>query len=53
MEVGDMVAVNVEKVFLGFVTESDPGWVYIHFLDGDTGSYDLDELEWDVVSESR
>lgn len=53
MKVGDMVAVNLEKVYLGFVTELDPGWVYIHFLDGDKGSYDLDELDYEVVSESR
>ena len=53
MKVGDMVAVNVGKVYLGFVTELDPGWVYIHFLDGDRETYDLDELEWEVVNESR
>ncbi len=52
MKVGDLVAVDLEKVYLGIVTELDPGWVYIYFLDGDTGSYDLDELEYEVLSES-
>jgi len=53
MKVGDMVALDLEKVYLGFVIDLGLGWVDIHFLDGDRETYDLDELEWEVVSESR
>jgi hypothetical protein len=49
-----MVALDLEKVYLGFVVDLGIGWVEIHFLDGDRETYhDLDELEWEVVSESR
>jgi len=53
VKVGDLVALDLERVYLGFVADLGIGWVDIHFLDGDTGSYDLDELEWEVLSESR
>ena len=53
MQVGDLISVDLEKVYLGIVIELDPGWVYVRFLDGTVGSYDLDELEWEVVNASR
>ena len=53
MKVGDLVALDLEKVYLGFVADLGTHHVDIHFLDGDRETYDLDELEWEVVSESR
>jgi hypothetical protein len=56
MKVGDMVALNLKKVYLGFVVDLGANNVVIHFLDGDRGTrgtYYLDELEWEVISESR
>ena len=53
MKVGDMVALELEEVYLGFVVDLGTHDVLIHFLDGDREIYDLDELEWEVVSESR
>ena len=56
MKVGDLVALDLEKVYLGFVVDLGSHNVVIHFLDGDRETYDLDELdglEWEVVSESR
>lgn len=53
MKVGDMVALDLEKVYLGFVVDLGADNVVIHFLDGDRGTYYLDELEWEVISESR
>lgn len=53
MKIGDLVALDLEKVYLGFVADLGLGWVDIHFLDGDRETYDLDELEWEVVNESR
>ena len=41
MQVGDLISVDLEKVYLGIVIELDPGWVYVHFLDGDVGYYGL------------
>ena len=48
-----MVALNLEKVYLGFVVDLGTDDVLIHFLDGYRDIYDLYELEWEVVSESR
>jgi hypothetical protein len=53
MKIGDLVALDLERVYLGFVADLGIGWVDIHFLDGDRETYDLDELEWEVVNESR
>lgn len=52
MKVGDLVALDLEEVYLGFVVDLGSHNVVIHFLDGDRATYDLDELEWEVVSES-
>jgi hypothetical protein len=53
VKVGDLVTVDVGKVFLGIVTELDPGWVCVYFLDGDTGYYDPNEVKCEVISEGR
>ena len=51
MKVGDLVSVDVGSVYLGIVIELDACWVDIHFLDGDVGSYDLNDLDYEVISE--
>lgn len=53
MKVGDLVALDLEEVYLGFVADLGTHNVVIYFLDGDRATYYLDELEWEVVSESR
>jgi hypothetical protein len=58
MRVGDLIVLEVEDDYKGFVADlgfDDTGapWVEIWFLDGDKGFFNIDDIDWRVISESR
>jgi hypothetical protein len=51
VKVGDLVTVDTGKVYLGIVTELDPGWVCVYYLDGSRIYIDPNEVKCEVVSD--